>query len=318
MRTIGFLVFPAFQLLDATGPITAFEEANREAASPAYRMRVIARSAGTVRSSSGVELTATAFDKAPLDTLIVAGGGGTLEAAACPSTLAYVRAAARRARRVASVCSGAFVLAAAGLLDGKRATTHWARAAAFARAYPRVQVEPDRIFIRDGKTWTSAGITAGIDLALAMVADDLGERIAKAAARQLVVYFRRPGGQSQFSALLETGQPDGRFAPLLGWARERLGEPLPIERLADRAAMSVRNFSRAFAAETGMTPAKAIERLRLEVSRERIESGTEPIEGVAALAGFGDAERMRRAFIRVYGQPPQALRRAARTNAARA
>ncbi len=315
-RTIEILIFPNFQLLDAAGPVSAFEEASRETASPAYRLRVIARSAGAVTSSSGVDLTAAAFADEPLDTLIVAGGGGAREASACAETLAYVRAAAGRARRTASVCSGAFILAAAGLLDGKGATTHWGRAAEFARAYPRVRVEPDRIFVRDGAVWTSAGITAGIDLALAMVADDLGERVAKLAAQQLVVYYRRPGGQSQFSALLDADRPNGRFSPVLAWARERLSERLPVERLADRAAMSPRHFSRSFAADTGMTPAKAIERLRLEASRERVESGSEPIERVAALTGFGDPERMRRAFIRAFGQPPQALRRAARTNSA--
>jgi len=209
------------------------------------------------------------------------------------------------------VCSGAFVLAAAGLLDGRRATTHWARAAEFARTYPCVKVEPDRIFIRDGDIWTSAGITAGIDLALALVAEDLGEAAAKRAAQQLVVYHRRPGGQSQFSALLETDRADGRFSPVLSWARERLGERLSVERLADRAAMSPRHFARAFTAETGMTPAKAVERLRLEAARERVESGAEPIEGVATHTGFGDPERMRRAFLRAFGQPPQALRRTA-------
>jgi transcriptional regulator GlxA family with amidase domain len=252
------------------------------------------------------------FSGEPLDTLVVAGGWGTREASACAETLDFVRAAASRARRVASVCSGAFVLAAAGLLDGRRATTHWTRTAELARAYPRIRVEPDRIFIRDGDVWTSAGITAGIDLALALAADDLGEAVAKRAAQHLVVYYRRPGGQSQFSALLEADRPDGRFSPLLTWARERLGERLPVERLAARAAMSPRHFARAFTAETGMTPAKAIERLRLEAARERVEAGGEPIEGVAAQTGFGDPERMRRAFLRAFGQPPQALRRAAR------
>jgi transcriptional regulator GlxA family with amidase domain len=237
---------------------------------------------------------------------ILAGGWGSREASVCRETLAYVRAAAGRARRIASVCSGAFILAAAGLLDGRRATTHWGRAAEFARTYPQVRVEPDRIFIRDGAVWTSAGITAGIDLALALVAEDLGEMAARRAAQQLVVYHRRPGGQSQFSALLDADRPDSRFSPLLSWARERLDERLPIERLADRAAMSPRHFARAFAAETGMTPAKVIERLRLEASRERIESGSEPIERVAARTGFGDPERMRHAFIRAFGQPPQA------------
>jgi transcriptional regulator GlxA family with amidase domain len=320
-RTIAFLIFPDFQLLDAAGPITVFEAACREdpgdpAPTSIYRLRVIARAAGAVASSSGVALAAEAFTEDPIDTLIVAGGWGTRQAAACAETLAYIRDAAGRARRVSSVCSGAFVLAATGLLDGRRATTHWSRAAELARAYPRVRVEPDRIFVRDGAIWTSAGITAGIDLALALVAEDRGEAVAKRVAQHLVVYHRRPGGQSQFSALLETDRPGSRFSPLLAWARERLDERLPVERLAEHAAMSPRHFARAFAAETGMTPAKAIERLRLEASRERVEAGPEPIELVAAGTGFGDPERMRRAFIRAFGQPPQALRRAAKAYAA--
>ncbi|HEV2955541.1 MAG TPA: GlxA family transcriptional regulator [Xanthobacteraceae bacterium] len=311
-RTIGVLIFPQFQLLDAAGPITVFEAAGRETAPPTYRLRVMARTAGPVVSSSSVQLVAEPFVGEALDTLLVVGGWGTREAYACAETLAYVRAAAARARRTASVCSGAFILAAAGLLDGKRATTHWGRAADLARLYPRVRVEPDRIFVRDGAVWTSAGITAGIDLALALVAEDLGEAVAKRAAQQLVVYHRRPGGQSQFSALLETHRPHSRFSPVLAWARERLNERLSVERLAERAAMSPRHFARAFAADTGITPAKAIERLRLEVAREEVESGAAPIERVAAHAGFGDPERMRRAFLRAFGQPPQALRRAAK------
>jgi transcriptional regulator GlxA family with amidase domain len=198
-RTIGFLIFPDFQLLDAAGPITVFEAAGREnpeqpARSPAYRLRVIARDPGPVTSSSGVQMIAESFPDEPLDTLIVAGGWGTRQASTCAKTLAYIRAAADRARRVTSVCSGAFVLAAAGLLDGRRATTPWSRATELARAYPRVRVEPDRIYVREGAIWTSAGITAGIDLALALVADDLGEAVAKRVAQHLVVYHRRPGG----------------------------------------------------------------------------------------------------------------------------
>jgi transcriptional regulator GlxA family with amidase domain len=315
-RDVAFLIFPDFQLLDAAGPVAAFEAAARETAPPAYRLRVIARAAGPAISSSGAAMLAEPLIEAPLDTLIVAGGRGARDAARCAATLAYVRAAAGRARRVASVCTGAFILAAAGLLDGRRATTHWRRAAEFARAYPQIRVDPDRIFIRDGALWTSAGITAGIDLALALVAEDLGEAAAKRAAQQLVVYHRRPGGQSQFSALLEADRPGSRFSPLLAWARERLDERLSVERLAGRAAMSPRHFARAFAAEIGMTPAKAIERLRLEASRARIESGAEPIERVAERTGFVDPERMRRAFIRAFGQPPQALRRAAKREAA--
>ncbi len=257
-------------------------------------------------------MLAEGFTDDPIDTLIVAGGRGTRDASACPETLSYVRMAAARARRTASVCSGAFILAAAGLLDGRRATTHWARASQFARAYPGVDVEPDRIFIRDGAVWTSAGITAGIDLALALIADDLGESAARRAAQQLVVYHRRPGGQSQFSALLEVDRPGSRFGHVVSWARERLSERLSVERLADRAAMSPRHFARAFVNDTGMTPAKAIEKLRLEVARERVEGSGEPIEGIAVFAGFHDPERMRRAFLRAFGQPPQAMRRHAR------
>ena len=315
IRTIAVLIFPEFQLLDAAGPITVFEAAGRLSRA-AYRIRVVAREAGAVASSSGVQMIAEVFPRGPLDTLLVAGGWGTRKASACAETLAFVRAAVKRARRIASVCSGAFVLAAAGLLDGRRATTHWSRAAELARAYPQIDVEPDRIFIRDGAVWTSAGITAGIDLALALAAEDHGEAIAKRAAQHLVVYHRRPGGQSQFSALLEADRPDSRFSPLLAWARERLGERLSVERLADRAAMSPRHFARSFSAETGMTPAKAIERLRLEAARERVEGSAEPIERVAAQTGFRDPERMRRSFIRAFGQPPQALRRSARTAAA--
>jgi transcriptional regulator GlxA family with amidase domain len=312
MRTIGVLIFSNFQLLDAAGPLSAFDIAGRGTAS-AYRLRVLARTAGPVISSSGASLLAESFAEARcLDTLLVAGGWGTRETMRCKATLDFIRAASANARRVASVCTGAFLLAAAGLLDGREATTHWRAAAEFAHAFPRVRVEPDRIFVRNGKVWTSAGITAGIDLALALIADDLGEAAAKRTAQELVVYHRRPGGQSQFSALLRLDTPGGRFSRLLAWARERLGEALTVERLAGEAAMSPRHFARAFVAETGMTPAKAVEHLRLEAARAYVEDGSQPIDRVADITGFRDPERMRRAFIRAFGQPPQSLRRAAR------
>jgi transcriptional regulator GlxA family with amidase domain len=287
-----------------------FEIAARYAGQPPS-IKVIAATPGPVRSTSGVELLARGLrPSGAITTLIVAGGEGVDGAAKSEPTLAFVRSLARRGIRVASVCSGAGILAEAGLLEGRRATTHWQRTRQFLGAYPGVKWEPDRIFVRDGNIWSSAGITAGIDLALAMIADDLGEDIARKTAQQLVVYRRRPGGQSQFSALLELERPDARFGPLLGWARERLGEPLGVERLATQAAMSPRHFARAFAAETGVTPAKAVERLRVEAARERVEAGAEPIDRIAERSGFGDAERMRRAFLRAFGQPPQALRRA--------
>ena len=309
---IGVLIFPDFQLLDAAGPVSVFEIAARYAGGdPAIRL--IAATPGPVRSTSGAEMLARGFrPSSAITTLIVAGGEGVRKAAACPKTLAFVRGLAKRGVRTASVCSGAYVLAEAGLLDGRRATTHWQRTGHFVKTYPNVKLEADRIYVRDGNVWTSAGITAGIDLALAMVAEDFGDEIAQKTARQLVLYHRRSGGQSQFSSLLELKAPTGRFAPLLAWARENLDAPLTVEDMAEQAGMSSRHFTRAFIAETGTTPSKAVERLRIEVARQRVQSSSEAIERVAETTGFRDPERMRRAFIRAFGQPPQSLRRAAR------
>ena len=309
-RKIGFLIFPDFQLLDVAGPLSAFEIAGRYVPG-AYSLKVMAAEPGLVMSSAGASMGAEALDE-DLDTLVVAGGIGANRAAKTPAIKAYIQAVANRARRTTSVCSGAYLLAEAGLLDGKRATTHWARSSELQKRYPKVRVEADRIFVREGPIWTSAGITAGIDLSLALIAEDLGEHVARQTAQTLVVYHRRPGGQSQFSALIEMGGLGGRFGSLLDWMREHLDQPLTVDQLADHAAMSPRHFARAFAAETGMTPAKAVERLRLETARERVEASADPIDRVAESVGFGDPERMRRAFLRAFGQPPQALRRAAR------
>jgi transcriptional regulator GlxA family with amidase domain len=310
-RKIGVVLFPDFQILDATGPIAAFEIAGRISRG-AYSLEVLAAGGGAVASSSGVRLLAQPLDEGAYDTIVVAGGNGTRDLVNLAAPVAWLKRRAPGVRRTASVCSGAYLLAEAGLLDGKRATTHWSRSDDFARRYPRTRLEPDRIFVRHGEVWTSAGITAGIDLALALIEDDLGGAVARQTAQQLVVHQRRPGGQSQFSALLDIGGVHGRFAGLMDWMRERLSEPLGVERLADQAAMSPRHFARAFTAETGVTPAKAVERLRLEAARVRVEAGHEPIDRVAQSAGFRDPERMRRAFLRAFGQPPQALRRAAR------
>jgi transcriptional regulator GlxA family with amidase domain len=309
---IGMLIFPDFQLLDAAGPISAFDIAARFAGQPPS-IKLLAVKPGPVRSSSGVEMLARGIKpSAAITTLIVAGGEGVRQAATCETTLAFVRAMAKRGVRVASVCSGAYILAEAGLLDGRRATTHWQRTRHFVKAYPKIKLEPDRIYVRDGNIWSSAGITAGIDLALAMAAEDFGDAVAQQTARQLVLYQRRSGGQSQFSSLLELKAPAGRFAPLLAWAREHLEAPLTVEDMAEQAGMSSRHFARAFIAETGTTPSKAVERLRIEVARQRVQSSSEAIERVAQSTGFRDPERMRRAFIRAFGQPPQSLRRAAR------
>ena len=311
IRTLAMVIFPGFQLLDAAGPLSAFEIAESYAPG-AYRQTVLAVTPGLVASSAGVKMLAEPLGSETFDTLLIAGGEGARAAALDPHLIPWVQGQSEAARRTASICSGAYILAQAGLLDGRRATTHWQRSPDFARRYPKVKLEPDRIYVRDGKFWTSAGITAGIDLALALIAEDLGDEIARRVAQQLVVYHRRPGGQSQFSALIEMGGPEGRFASLVDWMRLHIAEPLTVDRLADQAAMSPRNFARAFAAGTGMTPAKAVERLRLEIARERVEAGSDPIDRVALLTGFGDPERMRRAFVRAFGQPPQALRRLAK------
>jgi transcriptional regulator GlxA family with amidase domain len=309
---IGVLIFPDFQLLDAAGPISVFEIAARVAGKPPS-IKMIAVTPGTVRSSSGVEILARSIRPASaITTLIVAGGWGVRAAVKCETTLKFVRAMATRGVRVASVCSGAFILAEAGILDGRGATTHWQRTQDFLARYPKVKLEPDRIFVRDGNIWSSAGITAGIDLALAMAAEDFGDEVAQKTARQLVLHERRAGGQSQFSSLLELKAPGGRFGPLLSWAREHLDAPLTVEDMAEQAGMSSRHFTRAFIAETGTTPSKAVERLRIEVARQRVQSSSEAIEQVAQSTGFRDPERMRRAFIRAFGQPPQSLRREAR------
>ena len=309
---IGVLIFPDFQLLDASGPISTFEIAMRYAGVTTV-IRTLAVTPGPVRSTSGVEMLARDLKpSSAITTLIVAGGEGVEAAATCENTLAFVRAMAKRGIRIASVCSGAIILAEAGLLDGRRATTHWQRTRQFVATYPNVKLEADQIYTRDGNIWTSAGITAGIDLSLAMIAEDYSDDIAQQTAKQLVLYHRRSGGQSQFSSLLELKAPTGRFAPLLAWAREHLDAPLTVEDMAEQAGMSSRHFTRAFIAETGTTPSKAVERLRIEVARQRVQSSSEAIERVAETTGFRDPERMRRAFIRAFGQPPQSLRRAAR------
>jgi transcriptional regulator GlxA family with amidase domain len=306
-RTVALAIHPGFQLLDAAGPTAAFEIAERFRPG-SYQLHLMAPGGGEVESSSGLRLSAAPLTDGPFDTVMVSGGEIIRSLDALREILAWLKRT--RARRVASVCSGAFVLAEAGLLDGRRATTHWASCDDFARRYPKVTLDAERIFVRDGNVWTSAGISAGIDLALALIEDDLGPQLARRTAQQLVVHQRRPGGQSQFSALVELGGRTGRFATLIDWMRERLAEQLTVERLADRAAMSPRNFARVFAAETGTTPAKAVERLRLETARAAVEASHAPLDQIARTNGFSDPGRMRRAFLRNFGQPPQALRRA--------
>lgn len=310
-----FLLVPDFQLLDMSGPAAVFQTAGKQArtaAGPAYAVHVVSERGGPVRSSCGVEVLTRSWRDAPSGTLVVPGGEGARAAAVTPAMRRYLHAHRQVGRRLASVCTGAFVLAAAGLLDGRRATTHWRHAAELARNHPDVRVDADRIHVCDGDTWTSAGITAGIDLALAMVESDLGAEVAGATAREMVVYHRRSGGQSQFSALQDLAPDSERIRAVLEHIRGNLGAALTVEHLADVACVSPRQFLRSFKAETGETPAKAVERIRAEAARAHLEAGADSIDSVARRAGFTDSERMRRTFLRVYGQPPQALRRMAR------
>ncbi len=309
---VTFLVFPRFQILDLTGPLAAFECASRFV-DGAYDVTVVSEFGGPVVSSSGLAVMTEPWPASSCDTFMVAGGYGALDAGRNPPTRGFVQAQSAGARRTASVCSGSAILALASLLDGRRATTHWRRAASFQKHFPAITVDMDAIFVKDGPIWTSAGITAGIDLALALIEEDLGREVAAMTAKELVVYHRRPGGQSQFSALLELAPAGDPSAKALSFARERLHETLNVERLAAAVGLSPRQFARRFLAETGQTPAKAVERLRVEAARAEVEASGTSLDQVARRTGFGDPERMRRAFMRTLGQPPQAIRRTARS-----
>jgi transcriptional regulator GlxA family with amidase domain len=267
-----------------------------------------------VATSFAITVETEPFSGTDFDTLLVAAGT-TIEESS-PKLRDFIREAAVRSRRVAAPCTGAFTLAQAGILDGRRATTHWAYARELQARFPLVKVDEDRIFVVDGPVWTSAGMSAGIDLALAMIEADHGADLARRVAKKMVVYHRRAGGQSQFSSLLELAPKSDRIQSVLTYARGHLRTELSVEQLAGVANLSPRQFSRAFRAETGQSPAKAIENLRVEAARLLMEDGQLPIDTVAHETGFADRERMRRAFLRAFGQPPQAIRRAARVTAA--
>lgn len=317
-RRVEILVFADVQLLDVAGPLQVFATANDLAGPGAapYALHVVASAGEPVRSSAGLGLATEALPPAdrPLDTLLVAGGRG-VTAAEAGDLPAWIAARVPRARRVASVCTGAFLLGAAGLLDGRRVATHWTRCAELARRYPRARVEPDPIFIRDGALWTSAGVTAGIDLALALVEADLGRATALAVARHLVVFLKRPGGQAQFSTALSLQAAGTRFEALHAWIAEHLGEDLTVARLAEAAGMSPRGFARHYRAATGLTPARALERLRVEAARRLLAESALPLKRVAARCGFGSEETLRRSFLRHVAVAPAAYRRRFREGA---
>jgi transcriptional regulator GlxA family with amidase domain len=314
LRVIDVLAYPAVQLLDVTGPVQVFATANDIVAdaggAPPYLLRVVAKGGKGITASAGVTFSAGPLPpiREALDTLLVAGGEGAEAASEDAAVVEWVGQRATRARRVASVCTGAFVLAAAGILDGRRAATHWKYCAKLAQRFPAVRVETDPIFVCDRGVWTSAGVTAGIDLALALVEEDLGRSVALAVARYLVVFLKRSGGQSQFSASLALQAGDDKFGALHEWINAHLTEDLSLSVLADRAGMSERSFSRHYAQTTGQTPARAVERLRVEGARRLLSESGRPIKSIARTCGFGSEETMRRSFLRLMAVTPQDYR----------
>lgn len=308
------LVFPSVQLLDVTGPIQVFATANDFAVearkAPPYELRLVAQDADMVTASAGVGLAALPLPLigSAVDTLIIAGGHGVEAASSDASLVSWVRRRARDARRVASVCTGAFLLAASGELDGKRAATHWSVCAEFAKRFPAVRVESDPIFVRDGSIWTSAGVTSGIDLALALVEEDLGRAAALAVARYLVVFLKRPGGQAQFSATLSLQAADDRFGALHEWINQHLAGDISLPAMARQAGMSERSFSRHYADATGLTPARAVEQLRVEAARRLLLESRLPVKRISQRCGFGSEETMRRSFLRLLDVTPQDYR----------
>jgi transcriptional regulator GlxA family with amidase domain len=304
---IVVVAFPSAQVLDVTGPLEVFSTASRLWPAADYRTEVVSSRGGPVLGSSGLAFATdpVADVHGELDTLVVAGGRDMDAACADEELLHHVQRLASTARRVTSVCSGAFLLAAAGLLDGRRATTHWAECHQLQRAHPRISVETDAIYVRDGDTWTSAGVTAGIDLALALVAEDHGQQAAAVAARQLVVYLRRSGGQAQYSALLAAQAVDSEpIRDLLAWLRDHLTDDLTVPALAARLHLSERHFSRLFRAQVETTPADHVEAVRLEAACRLLETTSSTIEQIARRSGFGTPETMNRAFRRRLGTTP--------------
>jgi transcriptional regulator GlxA family with amidase domain len=314
-RDVVILTYEGVNLLDVAGPAQVFTTAAaraRDGGAPPYRVSVASRRGGPTLTSTGIAIVTSSLaqlEGQPIDTLIVAGGPGMHAIRHDPEMVAWLAARAAQARRTCSVCTGAFLLAAAGLLDGRRATTHWRWAGALQAQYPKVRVEPRPIYVQDGAIWSSAGVSAGIDLALALVEADLGHAAALEVARYLVVFLQRPGSQAQFSAALAGPlEQTGRFGDLQAWIAANLERDLRVERLAERMAMSPRNFARAYAAATGLTPAKAVEAMRVEAARRLLETTFRPIGWIARQCGFGDDERMRRSFLRWIGVTPSDYR----------
>jgi len=320
-RLVVVLAFEGVQLLDVAGPVQTFASANeiaKEVSDAPYRIVVASRRGGPLSSSAGLPVLtqplAAAIRETRIDTLIIPGGPGVHAALADARTVSWVRRQLSSARRIASVCTGAFLLAQTGILAGRRVTTHWKWCGHLQKLYPDVHVDPDPIYLHDGQIWTSAGVTAGIDLSLALIEEDLGRNLAMRIARHLVVFLNRPGGQAQFSAPLEAqsvaadGNVPNHFAPLHGWVADNLAGDLRVDRLAEQAGMSPRTFARVYAAKMGITPARMVERIRIEAVRRILEETDMPIKRVASQCGFGQEDRLRRAFARQVGTTPAEYR----------
>jgi transcriptional regulator GlxA family with amidase domain len=313
VKKVAILAMPGVQLLDVVGPSDVFAEANRQLGYAYYEIEIVSTKAGPIRGSSGVQLVADRTIHQPfdgIDTLLIAGDPLIQEQPVACEILDWVRSASEQTERIGSVCSGAFVLAEAGLLDGLRATTHWSKEAEFARRFPAVRLEPNRIFTSDGKVWTSAGVTAGIDLALALVERDVGLDVALSVARELVVFLKRPGGQSQFSThLIAQIAQKTPIKTAQEFINNHLSSDLTVPVLAHRVGMSERNFARLFKQEVGMTPAQYVEAVRLEAARRLAEDAKIPMKKVASQSGFGDTITLRRAFMRKFSISPADYRK---------
>jgi len=311
---IAILAFPRAQLLDVIGPADVFAEAARQLGNPrAYRVQIIGTEPGLLKGSSGLRLAVdctVATHRGKLDTLLVAGSPQIHDVTVDAELRAWLARQAGLARRVAAVCSGAFVLGAAGLLDGKRVTTHWNEAERLARQYPQARVEPDSIYVKDGKTYTSAGVTACMDLALALVEEDHGRELALRVARELVMFLKRPGGQSQFSAHLAAQSAERTaIGKLQDYILAHLREDLSVPALARRAGMSERNFARVFRADAGATPAEFVEMARVDAARRLLEERELPLKRLADAVGYANADGLRRAFVRCVGVAPSDYRK---------
>jgi transcriptional regulator GlxA family with amidase domain len=312
-RKAVVVAYDGAKLMDIAGPLQAFSEANSLVGCPAYDVILASEDGRTVTTDTGVRLETTPLNNAVrngVDTLLVSGGDFRLPPAATASLRACIAEHVDQPRRLGSICTGAFVLAELGVLDGREATTHWAFCRQLEREHPAVSVDPDAIFVTSGRIWTSAGVSAGIDMVLAMIENDLGRETALNVARAMVLFLKRPGGQSQFSVELRQQMQDvrGRFAGLHDWIRANLNSDLSVPTLADAARMSPRNFARVYLRETGESPARAVEKLRLEAARRLLEATRDPVRVVARRTGFGDDERMRRAFVKGLGVSPQDYR----------